>query len=93
MGIIMKSSRYRVISIVKKTGAYMFKDIQVGDVLEFSVPLEYAGSHKGISRTVSIKVANLRQANIASYKTFNQLPRLLSYFELEEMHPKESITE
>lgn len=84
MSIIMKSAKYRVMNILKKTNAKMFKDIEAGDILQFSVPLGYAGTGTGGTYAVDIKVENLSKPGSVTYKTFNQLPTVLGSFNLEE---------
>lgn len=86
MNIIMKSSKYEVVKIVNKTRAKMFKDIEVGDILSFSVPIKYAGTtSSGASNSVSIRVENESKEDNVVYKTFNQLPTILRNFELMEL--------
>lgn len=89
MKIVMRSSKYEVFNIIKKTNAKIFKDIEVGDILQFSVPLEYAGTGSGGTYAVDIRVENISKPGNIAYKTFNQLPSLLRHFELEEIPDKD----
>lgn len=81
----MKSPKYRVIRILKKTKAEMFGEIEAGDIIQFSVPIERAGSNRGSTYSTNIRVRNIsKSADQLAFKTFNQLPSLIEYFELEE---------
>ena len=84
MKITMKSPKYRVINVLKQTKAKIFTDIKVGDIIQFSTPIEYAGSNRGNTYAVDVKIENLNNKDV-SYKTFNQLPKLLEHFNLEEV--------
>lgn len=80
MDIIMKSSKYRVVNILKKSSAKMFEDIEAGDIIQFSVPIKSSYSR------ATIKVENLSKPNNVAYKTFNQLPSILRSFKLDELY-------
>lgn len=84
MSILMQSSVYEVVKIKKRSGAKMFKDLQVGNTIRFSVPVAYAGSNRGRTYTTGIKVECL-ETGAVTYKTFNQLPPVLENFELVEV--------
>lgn len=87
--IMMTSNKYQVIQIKSKTQAEMFKHISPGDILQFSIPLQYAGSGRGTHASY-ITIKNLsRDNNNIAYKSFNQLPGLISKFELKEIEPNE----
>ena len=82
--IVMKSSKYKVIDIRRKTQAQIFKNIKPGGLLQFSIPIEYAGSNRGKTYASYVKIENLNQeVENTTHKSFNELPRLLSYFTLE----------
>ena len=81
--IVMKSSEYVVIRIKGKTQAEMFKDVEVGDKLQFSIPLKHAGGSRGTHASY-ITAKNLTK-NSLTKRSFNQLPGLLERFELEEV--------
>lgn len=83
MDIILKSEVMVVSDIKIKTKAKMFCDIKPGDKLQLSVPVEYAGSSRGRSYAIDIKVENLSNGQV-TYKTFNQITSLLSCFELRK---------
>lgn len=80
--IEMKSRKQRVIRVIKKTQAQMFKNIEPGDVLLFSIGIENAGGGYRGTHASYIKVENVTKGE-SSYKSFNQLPTLLKNFELE----------
>lgn len=84
--IKMMSPKYRVLKILKRTNAKMFKDIRVGDIIQFSVPIRRAGGNRGKSYSVDIEVENLSRESNTAYKTFNQLPKLLTSFEIEQVY-------
>ena len=85
--IEMKSENQRVMSVLKKTQAKMFKNIEPGDVLSFSIGIEYAGGGYRGTHASYIKVENLTKEEV-SYKSFNQLPTLLKNFELKVDYTK-----
>jgi len=80
MKITMSSKEYIVSDILKKTKAQMFEDIEVGDSLMFSVPIDYAGGNRGTYATY-IECCNVSKGNV-THKSFNELPQILSYFVL-----------
>lgn len=82
--ITMSSEVFEVTKILKKTKAMFFEDIKVGDKLQFSADIEYVGTSRGRSYAVCIQILNLTQIEKA-YKTFNELPKFLDYFELCEL--------
>ena len=85
MKIIMKSDYYEVISINYKTQAKFFKDVEVGDILQFSIPIEAAGSNSGSIYASYIRVENMsKKDNNVTHKSFNQLPGLLKHFQLQK---------
>lgn len=88
----MKSSKYRVLNILKKTNAKTFKDIEAGNILQFSIPLKYAGTGSSGTYAVSIKIENLSKPGNIAHKTFNQLPPILEHFKLEEIHETDELS-
>lgn len=83
----MKSPKYRVIKLKKKTQAQGFKDIQPGDILEFSTPLIAKYNYKHIV-TVNVYKENGDKAVLT--RTFNQLDKIIDNFELVELDEMET---
>lgn len=79
--IEMKSDEITVKKILRKTQARMFKDLKVGDKIQFSVPIEAAGRNRSTYATY-IKATNLG-TNETTCSSFNQLPTVLKAFEFE----------
>lgn len=85
MEIVLKSKPLKVVKILKQSKARMFENVEVGDILQISVPVECVGTSRGRSHAVDILVENLSKVQDRTYKTFNELPRLLKNLKLEEM--------
>lgn len=85
MEIVLKSKPLKVVKILKQSKARMFENVEVGDILQISVPVECVGTSRGRSYAVDILVENLSKVQDRTYKTFNELPRLLKNLKLEEM--------
>ena len=79
--ILMKSEVVTVTKIKHKTGAKFFKDLKIGDELQFSVPLEYAGTSRGKSYPSDVTVVNINTKDEITW-TFNQMYNRLEAFEL-----------
>jgi len=82
--IWMKSGTYVVDEIIKKTTAKMFKDLKVGSLIEFSVPVTYAGTSRGRTYSTYITTECLYTGEKVQH-SFNQLPLLLNNFKLSEL--------
>ena len=81
--IILRSGTLKVIQITRKTKAILFKDLKIGDEVEFSVPIKQAGSNRGTTYSTYIKTKNLT-TGAATTNSFNQLPPLLEAFVFEQ---------
>ena len=79
--IILKSFIQTVTKINRKTKAKLFKDLKIGDKVEFSVPIKRAGSNRGTYATY-IEAKNV-ETDEYTYSSFNQLPSILDAFEFE----------
>ena len=84
MNIVLRSGPLVVKTVLKKTTAKLFKDLKVGNRIELFVRLEAAGSRRGRTYSTYIKVMNLDTEEVVS-KSFNELPKLLDNFELQEL--------
>ena len=80
--IILKSEKLIVTNILKKTKAKMFANIKIGDILEISIPMKYAGRNGKIGYASYLTIENKTSGEIA-HKSFNQLPMLLENFEFD----------
>lgn len=81
--IKMKSEKYEVIKIKKRTQAKVFKNVEPGDIVQFSIGIERAGSNSGTYASY-ITFENLTKKETAR-KSFNEMPKLIENFELAEM--------
>ena len=82
MDIIMKSKVLEVVKINGKTQAKLFKDLKIGDKIQLSIPVDYAGFNRGTYASY-ITVENIVTGN-KTYKSFNLLPTLLNNFDFVE---------
>lgn len=74
-----------VIKINRKSSSPCFKDLKIGDVIEFSVPIKYAGFSGQGTRATYIKCRS-RRTNAESQLSFNQFHRVVECCELEEIN-------
>jgi hypothetical protein len=82
--IVLLSSEYPVVKILKPTKAQFFQDIEEGDILRFSMVMKGAGrSSRGLYASY-ITVENLTQATDTA-NSLNDLDNRLKNFELGEM--------
>lgn len=70
--------------INRKSSSPCFKDLKVGDVIEFSVPIVRVGRHRGTYATY-ILCHNCR-TDVESQLSFNQIEKVLECCELEEIN-------
>ena len=73
-----------VTKINRKSSSPCFKDLKVGDVIEFSVPIVRVGRHRGTYATY-ILCHNCR-TDVESQLSFNQIDKVLECCELEEIN-------
>lgn len=78
--IVLKSEELEIIEVVSKTKAKMFKDLGVGDKINLSIIVDYAGSNRG--STYASYITCESNGNVV-YKSFNELPRLLDCFKFK----------
>lgn len=83
--IVLNSGVLRVKKIIKKTSAKVFKDLAVGDEVEFSVQLQRAGVSRGRTYSTYVKFKNLENDEVVM-NSFNQLSSILDKFEFEEIN-------
>lgn len=72
-----------ITKINRKSSSPCFKNLKVGEVIEFSVPISYAGYGSHGTCATYIRCYN-RRTNAESRLSFNQLDRVLECCELEE---------
>lgn len=70
--------------IKKKSSSPAFKDLEIGDVINFSVPIEPVGSNRGRTYAVYIRCFNTKTREVGEL-SFNQIGRILKCFEFEEL--------
>lgn len=76
-----------VTKINRKSSSPCFKDLKIGDVIEFSVPIQAvgrSGSYRGTYATY-ILCHNCR-TNVESQLSFNQIEKVLECCELDEIN-------
>lgn len=77
----------KCLTVKKKTKAKMFQSVQVGDIIEFTLPLQPAGSRGGIGSTYAsfVKCVNKR-TNEETQFSLNQFGLFLyKCFEWEQI--------
>lgn len=80
--ILMTSKPMVITGIKKKTKAQFFCALEVGDVLEFSVPIKNPGHGRTLYATY-ITVSNMK-TGMKTQASFTQLSSLLECFEVTE---------
>lgn len=70
----------KCIKVHKKSSSPAFKDLQEGDVIEFSIEIERVGVGRGGSHAAYIKCINTKTL-LQSKLSFNQIGRVLENFE------------
>lgn len=73
-----------VVEKLKKSGATMFKNLEVGDVVEFAIPLCGVGHCSNGSRAAKIQVVNLSTGE-RTVTTFNRVESIMSSFIFKEI--------
>lgn len=77
--IILTSKILTIIEIKKETKAYMFKDLNIGDSIQLSIPVKKAGSNRSTYASY-IKIENVRTGGF-THKSFNEIEKILNNFE------------
>lgn len=78
--------RAKVIEVKKKTKAEMFKNVQVGDVINFSVALASVGSRRGRKSSYAVNICCVNErTGERCFKTFNEVGRIIDLFSFEEI--------
>lgn len=72
-----------ITKILGKCTSPAFKDVQIGDEIDFSVPIKAVG-HNRSTYAVYITCKNIR-TNEVSELSFNQLSRIMEKFEFQEV--------
>lgn len=69
--------------VKKKSCSPAFVDLQVGDTMEFSVPIKRAGSG-GRGTYATYIICHNKRTEVESKLSFNQIGRTLDSFDFEE---------
>ena len=86
MDITLKSGILEVKEVKKKTRAKMFEDLKVGDRIQLSIPVDYAGTlHSSSGTMASYITAENLETGETTRASFNQMPRRLEVFELTKI--------
>ena len=70
----------KCMKVYKKSSSPAFKDLQVGDIIEFSIDIERVGTGRGGSHAAYIKCVNPK-TSLQSKLSFNQIGKVLENFE------------
>lgn len=76
--------RVKVKAIKKSTKAEMFKNLQVGDIVKFSVRIGAVGSNRGRTYAACITCRNERTEEYCN-KSFNEIEKFIGLFDFEEI--------
>lgn len=85
MTITMKAT-VKVVGIKKPSHAKVLDNTQIGDILEFSLPIMNTRQYNKTYASC-VKVINLRTGQ-SDLKTLNVMARVLERFELEQIYSK-----
>lgn len=69
--------------INRKSTSPCFKDLKVGDVIEFSIEIKRVGMNSRGTRAAYIRCCNMQTGNV-SVLSFNEIVNVLNCCELEE---------
>lgn len=70
----------KCMKVYKKSSSPAFKDLQVGDIIEFSINIERVGTGRSGSHAAYIKCVNPK-TSLQSKLSFNQIGKVLENFE------------
>lgn len=73
----------KCVAIKRKTSTKMFSKVKVGDIVEFSVPIEAVGGNRGNTYAVNIRCVCKRTGE-EKFLTFNGTGRVLNCFDFDE---------
>lgn len=87
LDIKLISDKYQVTKIKKKTSAFGFKELEVGDYITFSMDLEPSGrgSHGCYATNIDVTIEKSKSNEVLMYEeatTLNNITRRLSCFDL-----------
>jgi len=75
----------KCIKVNKKSSSPAFMNLEVNDLIEFSIDIEYVGVSRGGSHAAYIICKNPKTL-LQSKLSFNQIERVLANFEFEEIN-------
>ena len=80
----------KCVAINKKSNAQGFKTLDIGDIVEFTIPIKAAGHMSGRRKTLAsyIKVRNTRTGE-EGYQSFNEIEKRLENYEFMQLNSKE----
>lgn len=86
--IVLTSAKFKVTGILKKTKARFFKDLQVGDVLQFENKLSYVGgASNGLYATAyKVSVVDNTDRELSCSFSQNELVRFMGLISVEEVN-------
>lgn len=74
----------RISGIIKKSSSPVFNGAQVGDIVDFRIPIAEVGRTRRSTHAAFIDCIN-RRTGKASNLSFNQLGRILAGYEMEQL--------
>lgn len=72
-------------NVYKKSSSPAFTNLQIGDVIDFSIEIKSVGFARGGSHAAYILCINKR-TGLQSKLSFNQIEKVLSNFEFKELN-------
>lgn len=78
----LKSEKYRVVKVKSKTTAKGFKEIEPGDIIQFSTVIEKRRS----GYSIDVQVENLSKPGNSASKTIIEIPKFIKNLVLEEVY-------
>ena len=85
MSFELRSQKYKVVAVLKKSQASAIKEIEQGDIIQLSFVAKSPGRGSRNSLYVpSIKIINLTTGK-ETYERLTRVDKHLSYFDLKEL--------
>lgn len=78
----LASEKYRVVKVKNKTTAIGFKEIEPGDIIQFSTVIEKRRS----GYSIDVKMENLSKPGSSASKTIVEIPKFIKNLILEEVY-------
>lgn len=83
MSMTLRTSA-KITKINRKSSSPCFRDLKVGDVIEFSISIKRVGRSSRGTHAAYIRCCNMQTGNV-SVLSFNQIVNILNCCEMEEL--------